>query len=72
MEAFVQRHGLSFTNVNDAEGRLFARFGVSGQPAWAFVAADGTVTTRLGALDDTSLRAALDSTLTTAGGDITS
>lgn len=67
MEAFVQRHGLSFTNVDDRDGVVFERFGVPGQPAWAFVAADGTVTTRTGSLDDDELWAALDSTLTAAG-----
>lgn len=67
MKAFVDRHDLSFTNVDDRDGVVFERFGVPGQPAWAFVAQDGTVTTHIGALDDADLAAALDSTLTAAG-----
>lgn len=65
--AFVDRHGLSFTNLDDSSGDLFGRFGVPGQPAWAFVAGDGSVTTRLGALDDATLDSLLESVLAEAG-----
>ncbi len=67
MEDFVDRHGLTFTNLDDDEGRVFERFGVPGQPAWVFVAADGTVARRLGSMDDTMLDETLESTLATAG-----
>lgn len=62
MEAFVDRHGLTFPNVNDEPGSVFGRFGVPGQPAWVFVAQDGTVTRRLGALDEAALDTALAAT----------
>jgi hypothetical protein len=50
MRDFVARHALGFTNLADDSGDVFARFGVPYQPAWAFVASDGSVTTSLGAL----------------------
>jgi hypothetical protein len=65
--SFVDRHGLTFPNLDDSPGSVFARFEVPGQPAWAFVAADGSVTTRLGALDEATLDSLLESTLTAAG-----
>jgi peroxiredoxin len=68
MQAFVDRHGLTFPNVNDNEGLIFDRFGVPGQPAWVVVAADGKVARRLGAMDDAMLDATLDSALAAAGG----
>jgi peroxiredoxin len=55
MEDFIERHGLTFPNLRDETGELFARFGVPGQPAWAFVAADGSVDQVLGALGDEAL-----------------
>lgn len=49
IEGFVSRHGLTFTNVRDADGSIFAAFGVSGQPAWVFQSADGSRELVLGA-----------------------
>lgn len=69
MQGFVERHGLTFPNVNDDEGRVFDYFDVPGQPAWVFVAADGTVARRLGSMDDAMLDATLESALTAAGSD---
>jgi hypothetical protein len=43
MEAFVKRHGLTFPSIADPDGEIFRRFGVPGQPAWAFVDAKGSV-----------------------------
>jgi hypothetical protein len=62
MSDFVDRHGLTFPNIDDGPGRVFGRFGIAGQPAWVFIAADGTVTRRLGVLDDAALDAALAAT----------
>jgi len=62
MRGFVERHGLTFANVNDEPGEVFGRFGVPGQPAWAFVTADGTTTVRVGVLSDADLDAALAAT----------
>jgi peroxiredoxin len=41
IDEFVQRHGLSFPNVLDADGSIFAGFGVASQPAWVFQDAGG-------------------------------
>jgi hypothetical protein len=62
MQGFVDRHGLSFPNLNDQPGDVFGRFEVPGQPAWVFIGADGTVTRRLGVLDDAALDTALAAT----------
>lgn len=44
MQAFASRYNLGFTNLNDADGSLWSRFGVPWQPAYLFVKADGTST----------------------------
>lgn len=52
MQDFVATHGLgSFPHVVDAEGEVWAAFRVSGQPAHAFVGADGDVELVRGPLD---------------------
>ncbi len=55
MQDFVNENGLSFTNINDEPGEIFYRFNVPYQPAWVFIAKDGTVTTRIGVLSDEEL-----------------
>ena len=55
MQDFVNENGLSFTNINDEPGEIFARFNVPYQPAWVFITKDGTVTTRIGVLSDEEL-----------------
>jgi len=42
MQDFVSKYHLNFTNLNDADGSLWARFNVPWQPAYLFVKADGT------------------------------
>lgn len=59
MHDFEVRHGLTFTSVNDADGKIFEQFGVAIQPAWVFIAQDGSMTTRLGAIDEATLEAEL-------------
>lgn len=59
MQAFVDRHGLTFPSLRDDDGAIFARFGVPAQPAWAFVGPDGTVETALGAQPEDELVARL-------------
>jgi thiol-disulfide isomerase/thioredoxin len=44
MQAFVDKYGLRFTNLNDADGSLWARYGVPWQPAYVFYRADGSST----------------------------
>jgi hypothetical protein len=59
MQAFEDRHGLTFPSLNDQTGELFARFGVPGQPAWVFVTPSGEATGTLGALSESALEAEL-------------
>jgi thiol-disulfide isomerase/thioredoxin len=44
MQGFVSKYNLNFTNLNDADGSLWARFNVPWQPAYLFYRADGTST----------------------------
>ncbi|SDP31844.1 redoxin domain-containing protein [Lentzea jiangxiensis] len=44
MQQFVQKHGLqSFQHIADEDSAVWKRFGVTAQPAYAFVGADGKV-----------------------------
>lgn len=60
MQDFVNENGLSFTNINDGDGEIFARFNVPYQPAWVFIAKDGTVTTSIGVISDLELEQELN------------
>ena len=60
MQDFVNENGLTFTNINDDPGEIFARFGVPYQPAWVFITKDGTVTTKIGVLSDEELTLELE------------
>ena len=44
MQAFVSKYNLNFTNLNDADGSIWARYNVPWQPAYVFYRADGTST----------------------------
>lgn len=44
MRDFVAKYHLNFTNLNDADGAIWARFGVPWQPAYVFERSDGTST----------------------------
>jgi thiol-disulfide isomerase/thioredoxin len=44
MQGFVDKYNLRFTNLNDADGSLWARYGVPWQPAYVFYRADGSST----------------------------
>ncbi|ULL10222.1 hypothetical protein CKW46_12030 [Mycobacterium liflandii] len=44
MQGFVSKYGLNFTNINDADGAIWARYNVPWQPAWVFYRADGSST----------------------------
>jgi thiol-disulfide isomerase/thioredoxin len=41
---FVSKYNLNFTNLNDADGSIWARYHVPWQPAWVFYRADGSST----------------------------
>ena len=42
MQGFVSKYNLNFTNLDDADGSIWARFNVPWQPAYLFVKSDGT------------------------------
>jgi thiol-disulfide isomerase/thioredoxin len=64
MREFVADTGTAgMTHVVDADGALWQRFGVVSQPAFVFVAADGTVQAFGGSLDPDSLRRTADELL---------
>ena len=44
MENFVSKYNLNFTNLDDADGSIWARFNVPWQPAYVFLRPDGTST----------------------------
>jgi len=54
-EDFVERHGLTFPQINDDPGDVFARFDVAFQPALVIVKPDGTTETVAGAVDSSLL-----------------
>jgi hypothetical protein len=44
MQSFVTTYGMGgFTQLADLDGSIWQRFGVTQQPAYAFVSADGSV-----------------------------
>ena len=55
MQEFVARHQLTFGNIKDNDGLVFAQFDVAYQPAWVFIQQDGTSETNLGAMDEVTL-----------------
>lgn len=55
-QAFIDRHGLTFPNINDAPADVFDRFGISYQPALVVVGTDGSTETVAGAIDEDLLR----------------
>lgn len=44
MQGFVSKYNLNFTNLNDADGSIWARYDVPWQPAYVFYRADGSST----------------------------
>ncbi len=60
MQEFVTKHQLTFVNIKDNDGLVFAQFDVAYQPAWVFIRQDGTSETNLGAMDEVTLTAMLN------------
>jgi peroxiredoxin len=54
-QAFVDKHGLTFPQINDDPGEVFSRFDVAFQPALVIVKADGSIETIAGAVDESLL-----------------
>ncbi len=42
MQGFVSKYNLNFTNINDADGSIWAKFNVPWQPAYVFLRPDGS------------------------------
>ncbi|OBK85683.1 redoxin family protein [Mycolicibacter sinensis] len=58
LQDFVAKYGVdSFTELNDADAAVWARFGVTRQPAYAFVSPDGEVEVVKGSLSEADLSA---------------
>lgn len=55
MQKFIDKHGLTFPQVNDDSATVFAHFDVPGQPAWVFIDAAGKGSQVLGALEEAQL-----------------
>ena len=60
MQEFVDKHQLTFPNIKDNDGLVFAPFDVAYQPAWVFIQQDGTSETNLGAMDEVTLNEMLN------------
>lgn len=65
MQAFVDRHGITFPTIVDEDDAVFNRFGFFYQPAWAFVNDDGRIKTLRQELSEQQLRTELDRLVTT-------
>ncbi|WP_313675394.1 protein disulfide oxidoreductase [Mycolicibacterium sp.] len=42
LQGFISKYGLGFTNINDADGSIWAKFNVPWQPAYVFLRPDGS------------------------------
>jgi len=62
-QEFIDRHGLTFPQVSDDAGDVFARFGVPSQPALVVIGTDGAVQQLFGAVDGALLDDILGATV---------
>jgi len=60
MQEFVTKHQLTFANIKDNDGLVFAQFDVAYQPAWVFIQQDGIFETNLVAMNEVTLIAMLN------------
>ncbi|MEO6122462.1 MAG: redoxin domain-containing protein [Ilumatobacteraceae bacterium] len=58
-QRFIDKYSLSFPQISDDPGTVFARFGVPAQPAFVVVKPNGDSRVLLGAVDEANLRAVL-------------
>jgi peroxiredoxin len=54
-QRFIDNHGLTFPQLSDSPGAIYARFGIPAQPAFVVVDAAGEVETLFGAVDEALL-----------------
>lgn len=59
MQAFIDKHALTFPQINDDPAVVFERFQIPGQPAWVFIDRNGEVTVHLGTASDDLLNRTL-------------
>jgi len=59
----VDRHGLTFPQISDEPGDVFARFDLVSQPAAVIVAPDGSAQTLIGRADGAAISEAVDAAL---------
>lgn len=64
-QGFVDKHGLTFPQISDDPGDVFARFGVPQQPAMAIIDPSGKVQVSMGAVEESALDAALSDAVDT-------
>jgi peroxiredoxin len=58
-QGFIDKHGLTFPQISDDAGEVFARFDVPYQPAMAVIDRHGVVHVSLGAVEESALDALL-------------
>jgi peroxiredoxin len=58
-QGFVDKYSLSFPQISDNPGDVFARFNVPQQPAMAIIDSAGAVQVSMGAVEESALDAAL-------------
>lgn len=51
-QGFIDRHGLTFPQVSDDPGDVYARFGIAAQPATVIIGPTGEVQQIFGAVDE--------------------
>ncbi len=59
MQKFIDKHGLTFPQINDDMATVYGHFDVPAQPAWVFIDASGAASQVLGAMEPSDLDAAL-------------
>ncbi len=59
----MSRHGLTFFNIDDTAGAIFADFGIPGNPAFAMVYPDDTYEVIMGAVPAATLDMIVQSAL---------
>ena len=47
---FIDRHSLTFDNLDDTVAVIFNDYDIPSQPAWVFLDQDGIIETRLGGM----------------------
>jgi peroxiredoxin len=52
---FIDRHSLTFDNLDDTAALVFSEYDIPSQPAWAFINQDGTVDTQMGVIPQDEL-----------------